>query len=312
LTLLYSDPCFLKHETGGHPERAGRIRRIPERLAESGLDLQCARPAWQPVSRQRLCRIHSLHYVDEVRAMAKTGGGELDLDTIVSPASYEVALLAAGAVCDATERILRGEDSQALCLVRPPGHHALTNRAMGFCLFNNVAVAAHVAVDEFGLDRVLIVDWDIHHGNGTQAAFWEDPRVGFLSIHRWPFFPGTGMNDETGGGDALGTTRNLPVPFGIPRKDYLTLFGETLERFAAKIKPQMIFLSAGFDTHRRDPVGNLGLESEDFQPLTDLLLDAADVYAGGKLVSVLEGGYHPEATAESVEAHLAAMVKRKS
>jgi acetoin utilization deacetylase AcuC-like enzyme len=311
VTLLYCDPCFLKHETGGHPERAGRIRRIPEVLEQSGLDVQCARPPWQPISRHRLARIHSIRYIDEVRAMAKSGGGDLDLDTIVSPASYEVALLAAGAVCDATERLLRDEDTQALCLVRPPGHHALTNRAMGFCLFNNVAAAAQMAVAEFGLDRVLIVDWDIHHGNGTQAAFWEEPRVAFLSIHRWPFFPGTGLEDETGGGRALGTKLNLPVPFGIPRKDYLALFGDNLERFAAKIKPQIVFLSAGFDTHRRDPVGNLGLETEDFEPLTNLVLDAAEAHAGGKLVSVLEGGYHPEATAQSVEVHLAQMLKRK-
>ncbi|MGA2502116.1 MAG: histone deacetylase, partial [Tepidisphaeraceae bacterium] len=164
MTLLYSEPCFLKHETGDHPERAERIRRIPEVLRESGLDLQCQRPVWQPVSRQRLTRVHSARYIDEVRALAKSGGGDLDLDTIVSPASFEVALLAAGAVCDATERILRGDDTQALCLVRPPGHHALTSHAMGFCLFNNVAVAAQMAIDEFGLDRVLIVDWDIHHG----------------------------------------------------------------------------------------------------------------------------------------------------
>jgi acetoin utilization deacetylase AcuC-like enzyme len=310
MTLLYSDPCFLRHETGGHPERAGRIRQIPAALQQAGLDVQCARPAWQPVGRQRLARVHSLRYVDDVRAMAKSGGGEMDLDTIVSPASYEVALLAVGAVCDATERILRGEDRRALCLVRPPGHHALAARAMGFCLFNNVAVAAHVAVDEFALDRVLVVDWDIHHGNGTQALFWEDPRVALLSIHRWPFFPGTGLEDETGGGPGLCTTMNLPVPFGIPRKDYLALFAASLERFAGKIKPQMIFLSAGFDTHRRDPVGNLGLETEDFAPLTELVLDAADATAGGKLVSVLEGGYHPEATAQSVTVHLAEMVKR--
>jgi acetoin utilization deacetylase AcuC-like enzyme len=184
-------------------------------------------------------------------------------------------------------------------------------RAMGFCLFNNVAIAARIAVDEFALDRVLIVDWDVHHGNGTQATFWEDPRVGFLSIHRWPFYPGTGLEDETGSGDGLGTTMNLPVPFGIPRQDYLSLFAAALERFAARIKPQMVFLSAGFDTHWRDPVGNLGLETEDFSPLTRLVLDCADTYAGGRLVSVLEGGYDPEALARCVQLHLAEMLARK-
>jgi acetoin utilization deacetylase AcuC-like enzyme len=188
----------------------------------------------------------------------------------------------------------------------------MVNRAMGFCLFNNIAVAARVAVDVLGLDRVLIVDWDIHHGNGTQAAFWEEPRVGFLSIHRWPFYPGTGDADETGGSRGLGTTLNLPVEYGTPRKDYLALFGDSLEKFAAKINPQLVLLSAGFDTHRLDPVGDLGLETEDFIPLTNLVLDVADSYAGGKIVSVLEGGYDPKILADCVAVHLAEMLKRSN
>ena len=287
-------PCFLDHETGNHPERADRIRQIPERLAAAGLLGQCRTPEFKPAARQWLARVHSPAYIDEVWAYAKSGGGYIESDTVVSPASYEVALMAAGSVCDAVERIVRGEDTQGLCLVRPPGHHAMVNHAMGFCLFNNIAVAARLAIDSLGLERVLIVDWDIHHGNGTQAAFWEDPQVGFLSIHRWPFYPGTGDADETGGGRGLGTTLNLPIEFGTPRKDYLALFADNLEKFAAKIKPQLVLLSAGFDAHRLDPVGNLGLETEDFIPLTSLVLDVADTYAGGRFVSVLEGGYDPE------------------
>jgi acetoin utilization deacetylase AcuC-like enzyme len=308
MTLLYCHPSFLDHETGGHPERADRIRHIPERLAAAGLASHCRTPDFKPVSRQRLARVHSPAYIDEVWAYAKSGGGHLDSDTIVSPASYDVALMAAGSVCDAVERLLRGEDTKALCLVRPPGHHAMINRAMGFCIFNNIAVAARLAVDVLELDRVLIVDWDIHHGNGTQAAFWEDPKVGFLSIHRWPFFPGTGSADETGGGP--GMIRNLPVEFGTPRQDYLALFRNNLEELAAEIKPQLVLLSAGFDTHRLDPVGNLGLETEDFVPLTNMVLDVADMYAGGRLVSVLEGGYDPEILADCVAVHLAEMCKR--
>ena len=310
MTLLYDGPRFLGHETGHHPERAERIRQIPARLEQAGLDRQCRRPEWLPVTRQRLTRIHSPGYVDQVWALAKSGGGDIEADTVVGPSSYDVALLAAGAVCDAAERLIRGEDTQALCLVRPPGHHAMTGHAMGFCLFNNVAVAAKLATDDLGLDRVLIVDWDIHHGNGTQATFWEDPRVGFLSIHRWPFYPGTGREDETGGGAGLGTTLNLPVPFGIPRHDYLALFRDALERFAAEIKPQLVLLSAGFDSHCLDPVGNLGLETEDFGTLTETVLDVAGSCAGGKLISVLEGGYHPEVMADCIELHLAEMVKR--
>jgi acetoin utilization deacetylase AcuC-like enzyme len=310
MTLLYCHPCFLNHETGMHPERADRIRLIPERLATAGLAGQCRMPEFKPVSRPRLARVHSGSYIDEVWAHAKSGGGYIESDTVVSPASYDVALMAAGSACDAVERLVRGEDKRALCLVRPPGHHALVNRAMGFCLFNNIAVAARVAIDVLGLERVLIVDWDIHHGNGTQATFWEDPQVGFLSIHRWPFFPGTGNTDETGGGRGLGTTLNLPIEYGTSREDYLAAFGSSLEKFAAKMKPQLVLLSAGFDAHRLDPVGDLGLETEDFIPLTNLVLDVADAYADGKMVSVLEGGYDPVLLADGVAVHLAEMLKR--
>ncbi|MBN1395467.1 MAG: histone deacetylase, partial [Pirellulales bacterium] len=160
MTLLYCPPCFLHHETGDHPERADRIRLIPGRLEEAGLRRQCAEPDFKPISRKRLALVHSPAYIDEIWSFDKSGGGYIDADTIVGPGSYEVALMAAGCVCDAVERVLRDEDTQGLCLVRPPGHHALMNHAMGFCLFNNVAVAARMAVEEFGLDRVLIVDWD--------------------------------------------------------------------------------------------------------------------------------------------------------
>jgi len=311
MTLLYTARLFRDHETGAHPERAERIGRIEGRLKQAGLTIQCRQPTWEPVSRQRLARVHAPEYIDEVRALAKSGGGDLDGDTVVGPASYEVALSAAGAVCDAVERLVRGEDTQALCIVRPPGHHALARRGMGFCIFNNVAVAAHLAIGELGLDSVLIVDWDVHHGNGTQATFWEEPRVGFLSIHRWPFYPGTGREDEVGGGAGVGTTRNLPVPFGISRNDYVSLFGDALGQFAARLKPQLVLVSAGFDAHRRDPVGSLGLESEDFAPLTRRVLDAAGQFASGRLVSVLEGGYDPQSNAECIEVHLAEMLQRQ-
>jgi acetoin utilization deacetylase AcuC-like enzyme len=304
VTLLYDDPVFLQHETGSHSENADRLRAVSARLRDSGLAARCARPDFEPCTRRRLNRIHSSHYIDEVWGLAKSGGGAFGFETLVGPSSFDVALLAAGSVCDAVERVVSGEDTRALCLVRPPGHHALTGSAMGFCLFNNVAVGASLAVEELRLDRVLIVDWDIHHGNGTQAAFWQDPRVGFLSIHRWPFYPGTGAAVETGGGPGLGATLNLPVAFGISRRDYLSLFMDQLERFASKIRPQLILVSAGFDTHRADPVGNLGLESEDFTALTRSVLEVARAHAGGRVVSVLEGGYDPAALSESVDLHL--------
>jgi acetoin utilization deacetylase AcuC-like enzyme len=247
--------------------------------------------------------------VAEVEAFARKGGGQIEADTVVSPRSYEVALKAAGAVCDAVQRVVQGKDKHALCLVRPPGHHALKDSAMGFCLFNNIAIAARTAIAELDLDRVLIVDWDVHHGNGTQDAFWEDGQVGFLSIHRWPFYPGTGRVDETGSGRGLGTKLNLPIEFGTSRDRYLDVLTDGLGHLADKIRPQLVLLSAGFDAHRQDPIGSLGLETEDFSTLTKVVLDVAEEYAGGKLVSVLEGGYNVRVIPQCVELHIKEMLK---
>ena len=179
---------------------------------------------------------------------------------------------------------------------------------MGFCLFNNIAIAARVAIEEHQLDRVLIVDWDVHHGNGTQDMFYADGRVGFFSSHRWPFYPGTGAPDETGVGAGLGATCNLPVTFGTPRATYLDEFRRHLENFAARMQPQLVLISAGFDSHRADPIGSLGLETEDFASLTKIVRDIADVHAGGRIVSILEGGYNVQALAESVETHLRGLI----
>lgn len=311
MTLIYRDDLFLAHETGDHPESADRIRGIPAHLEKLGLLAQCTTVPAPEVDRRRLGRIHTRGYIDELWAFAKSGGGHIEADTVVSPQSYEVALHAAGAACDAVDRVLRGEDASALCLVRPPGHHALMRRAMGFCLFNNVAVAARAAVDELGVGRVLIVDWDVHHGNGTQAAFWEDPRVGFFSAHRAPFYPGTGDEDETGEGDGLGATRNLPFAYDTPRRTYLDRFRRELEQFADRIRPELVLISAGFDTHRLDPVGGLGHETEDFITMTDMVFDIADVHAQGRVVSVLEGGYDPKLLADGVAVHLETMLRRQ-
>lgn len=309
MTLLYSDPRFLDHDTRqGHPERPERLRRITAVLDSTGLVARCSTPTWQPAEREDIQRIHEPGYVDTVESLAARGGGRPDPDTVVSPASYDVARLAAGAACDAVDRVLAGEERTALCLVRPPGHHALPERAMGFCLFNNVAIAARRAVDEHKLDRVLIVDWDVHHGNGTQDIFYADGRVGFFSAHRWPFYPGTGASDETGAGAGLGATQNLPVEFGTSRTVYRDDFRIALEKFAAHIKPQLVLVSAGFDAHREDPIGSLGLEVEDFGELTKNVRDVAGVHCGGRIVSLLEGGYNVDRLAESVAVHLACLL----
>jgi acetoin utilization deacetylase AcuC-like enzyme len=304
MTLFYYDPRFLDHDTGVHPERPERLRQIIARLEVADLVAQCDRPAWQPASRARLERVHEPGHIDRMAAIAARGGGHPDPDTVVSAASFDVARLAAGAACDAVDRVMNGEAKTALCLVRPPGHHALAARAMGFCLFNNIAAAACVARDEHQLDRILIIDWDVHHGNGTQDTFYADGRVGFFSTHRWPFYPGTGAADETGTGDGLGATHNLPVAFGTPRQKYRDQFAGELEKFAARIRPQLVLISAGFDSHRADPIGSLGLEVEDFAEVTKFVWQIADVYAERRIVSVLEGGYNPPVLAECVEAHL--------
>jgi acetoin utilization deacetylase AcuC-like enzyme len=309
MTLLYSDPRFLDHATGRHPENPTRLAHITRRLDESGLADRCLRPTFDPISLERLKRVHEPAYVAEVAEFVGRGGGQLEADTVVGPKSYEVALLAAGAVADAVERVVRGEDTTALCLVRPPGHHARPAAAMGFCLFDNVAIGARTAIDELGLDRVLIVDWDVHHGNGTQEIFWRDEQVGFLSVHRWPFYPGTGAEDETGNGPGLGKTLNLPLAFGTPRHEYIERFTESLTLLADRLRPQLVMISAGFDSHRTDPIGSLGLETEDFAELTRIVGDVAGVHAGGRIVSVLEGGYNPPVLAECVALHLEGLLE---
>lgn len=304
MTLLYDDLIFQAHQTGAHPERGARIERIHQLLATSELAGRVTRVDPCPVSDAALRRVHDAGYVAAMEEKAARGGGRVEVDTVISHRSAEVARLAAGSVCDAVRRVLAGEDLTALCIVRPPGHHALPDAPMGFCLFNSVAVAAAAALDEHGLNRVLIVDWDVHHGNGTQDMFWENDRVGFFSIHRFPFYPGTGGADETGGGRGLGFTRNVPLTFGISPRQYRSAFQSELESFAARVQPELILVSAGFDAHRLDPVGSLGLEVDDFAPLTDCVLRLADQYCGGRLVSTLEGGYNLDVLPQCVATHL--------
>lgn len=309
MTLLYRSPRFLEHVTGSHPEKPARLTHVVDKLRADGLDRRCTEPTWEPVTLERLLKVHSADHVREVREFAERGGGLIEADTPVSPASYSVALLAAGAACDATRRVVAGEDSTALCLVRPPGHHARPKEPMGFCLFNNVAIAARFAIQELELDRVLIVDWDVHHGNGTQDIFWEDGRVGFFSIHRSPFYPGTGDADETGAGAGKGLIANAPVAYSTSRKEYHERFRREVERLAEKVRPQLVLISAGFDAHRLDPIGSLGLETEDFATLTTVVREVARAHSKGRVVSVLEGGYNVTMLADSVAMHLVELLK---
>ncbi len=312
MTLLYYDPIFLKHDTGAHPENAGQLRTVRERLNTSGLAERCRSVLPAAATREQLLRVHSAEAIDFIGNFIEQGGGRIEQDTVVSDQSMAAALAAAGAACDAVGRVVAGEDTTALCLVRPPGHHALRDGPMGFCLFNNIAVAARSAQHDHGLERVMILDWDVHHGNGTQATFWQDADVGFLSMHRYPFYPGSGAADEVGEGKGKGSTVNLPIRFGTPPADQISQFRDAAEKLADRIKPQIILVSAGFDSHVRDPVGSLGLESDDFVQLTEIVLEIARAHCGGRIVSLLEGGYNPEALAESVALHLQTLLDSKA
>jgi acetoin utilization deacetylase AcuC-like enzyme len=309
MTLLYRDPLFLQHKTGRHPERPERLLAIAARIEQTGLAARCTAGTFTPLEPEAVSAVHSPELPQRVRRTAEGGGGFLDADTLVSPASYTVALSAGGACTSAVEAVLSGAHRNALCLVRPPGHHATPTRSMGFCLFNNVALAARRALAH-GLSRVLIVDWDVHHGNGTQDVFYEDEQVTFFSIHRYGhgFYPGTGAAGETGSGAGLGKTFNAPVRYGTSRRDYHAAFRTFLERAADAGKPELVLLSAGFDAHAADPIGSLGLETEDFVTLTQAVLEVARTHAGGRLVSCLEGGYDLDALAESVSVHLEALL----
>jgi acetoin utilization deacetylase AcuC-like enzyme len=251
--------------------------------------------------------VHKPDHVRKVEAMAKDGGGHMDADTPVSRDSYEVALQAVGGALNAVDAVIGGEVANVLCLVRPPGHHATPTRAMGFCLFNNVAIAAKYAQRKHGVKRVLIVDWDVHHGNGTQDTFYSDGSVMYFSTHRYPFYPGTGRREENGEGAGKGCIVNVPLPFNTRAETLVQAFHEVIHNQATAFKPELIVVSAGFDAYRRDPIGGLGLEPEHFRTLTEIVMTLASGSAKGRIVSCLEGGYGLSALPLCVEQHLRPM-----
>ncbi len=304
MTVFYQSKTFLQHETGSHPESPQRLQAVMDEVAAkqiAGLTVEN-----DPIIKigQEIERVHSTDYLKSVQQFCADGGGRIETDTVVCPRSFEVAQYAAGCAVEAVDQVLLGKTKRIFCAVRPPGHHALAKQAMGFCLINNVAVAAKHAIAHHKLNRILIVDWDVHHGNGTQDIFYEEDQVYFFSAHRHPFYPGTGMGDETGTGKGLGTIWNLPLAFGISREDYFKKFERMLLQAAEKCQPELVLISAGFDAHKEDPIGSLGLETEDFGRLTRLVTGVANQYCKGRIVSLLEGGYNPQRLAESVVCHL--------
>ncbi len=316
MTLLFHDELFLKHETGRHPECPDRLRSVHDRLTQSGLVERCKLGEYQPVAADDpiFSKVHEPHVVERIKETVAAGGGRLDPDTVVSPDSFAVSLAVTGACLSAVRQVIEGVDKNALCLVRPPGHHATQDRSMGFCLVNNIALAAEYAREHHGLKRILIVDWDVHHGNGTQDIFYGDPEVTFFSQHQYGlgFYPGTGNNDETGTGAGLGHTINVPVRQGISREECRDRFRRTLEKVADLAKPELVLLSAGFDAHVQDPIGGLPLETQDFREMTREVMEIARTHSQGRLVSCLEGGYNLQALAESVEAHLEELLGENS
>jgi acetoin utilization deacetylase AcuC-like enzyme len=308
---FYDDPVFGEHDAGpGHPERPERLEAVRRGLCEGKLVDALVPLGPRPATRAELLRVHTPAHVDRLAA-AEGKRLRLDPDTAMSPRSYAAAIGAAGAVVDAVERVLDGALDRAFCCVRPPGHHATPDRAMGFCLLNNVAVGAAAALAR-GLKRVAVIDFDVHHGNGTQEAFYRDRRALFVSSHQFPFYPGTGDLDEVGEGDGRGFTVNLPMPAGLGDGEYRQAYREIVEPIGRAFDPELVLVSAGFDAHRDDPLGGMSVTAAGFAELMDICLAVTSGAARGRLVAVLEGGYDLEGVAESTAAVVGRMLGRPS
>ncbi len=303
LAALYRSEHFLDHQTGDHPENPGRITAIERELKRS--DLLGGRPdiPFGPASPEAVERVHDPVYLAALHRFSEAGGGWLDGDTMLGPDSLSVALLASGAAITAVDAALDGQAPRGFVLARPPGHHATPGRGMGFCITNHIAIAAAHALSR-GLSRILIVDWDVHHGNGTQDAFYTSDRVLYFSIHQSPLYPGTGAASETGEGAGRGFTINLPLPAGQDDATYRRLLHDHLLPAARPFQPDLILISAGFDAHVADPLGGMRLTESGFAALTTDVLALATESAEGRVVAILEGGYDPAALARSVVAVL--------
>ena len=293
----------------GHPESPQRLRAIVTRLEHSGLFSSLIRIDPQAVKDEMVAewitQVHAPTYLKQLQQVApKQGAVSLDPDTSLSPGSLGAACLAVGGVLAAVDAIMEGRVDNAFCAVRPPGHHAESDHAMGFCLFNNVAIAARYFQKRHGLERIAIVDWDVHHGNGTQHAFYDDPSVFFFSTHQYPFYPGTGKASERGAGKGEGYTLNVPLSAGTGDAEYLDIFNRVLRPALTAYRPDAIIISAGFDAHRDDPLAGMNLSTDGYVALSHVVKEIAGEYAQGRVLSCLEGGYNLEALAASVEGHL--------
>lgn len=296
--FVYSDD-FLHHETGRHPERASRLMALVDYLQAIGIweDLTHLTP--RPATVEEITSVHEVDYVRFVEQVARAGGGMLGWDTVISPRSYEVACLAAGGGLVLLDAVLAGQVRNGFVAARPPGHHARPRQGMGFCLFNNIAIAARYALQR-GVERVFILDWDVHHGNGTQETFYSDGRVCYFSIHQRYWFPGTGWEDETGAGAGAGLIRNVPLPPGCGDAEYESLMAEEVEPLLRAFAPQLVLISAGQDPHVRDPYGAMRVTAAGFGRMAERICAVAAEVCQGRVVATLEGGYDLAALGESV------------
>jgi acetoin utilization deacetylase AcuC-like enzyme len=311
-TVLLIDPIYREHLVGlvgrEHPERPERFDAVVQGLEAAGLLDRLGRVAARAATEEELLLCHTREYLRTAKHDVQQGYGFLSTgDTDITSNSLDIARQAVGGVLNAVDAVLAGAAQNVFCAVRPPGHHATASRGMGFCLFNNVAIAARYAQRKHGVERVLIVDWDVHHGNGTQDMFYSDPTVFFFSTHQWPLYPGTGRADETGDGAAEGTTRNFPFPAGSGRKEVLGAVQNSLVPLAKRFRPELVLISAGFDSRTGDLLGRFTLTDRDFTDLTREVMGIADQYASGRVVSLLEGGYNLQGLALASAAHVEAL-----
>jgi acetoin utilization deacetylase AcuC-like enzyme len=297
-----------RHDTGwGHPEHVGRIRAIPRALREDPeLFHALLHAEGRHATEEEIALAHDSSYIASVRQVAAAGGGQLDADTVASEGSWDAATAGAGCVLDAVDMAMDGRAPRSFCAVRPPGHHALRDRAMGFCLFGNVAIAAHYARRKHGIDRALIVDWDVHHGNGTQALVEQERDIRFISMHQWPWYPGTGAAADRG---TRQNVWNVPMRANLPPASYMDALRRAIDDATDGFVPDLVFISAGFDSLKGDPLGGFTLENEHFVELTTGIVEQARGWCKGRVVSVLEGGYAPDRVARACVAHMRALAE---
>ncbi|MDY6855922.1 MAG: histone deacetylase [Thermodesulfobacteriota bacterium] len=304
-TGIVKDRRYLEHITSDHhPENHNRLKVIYEMLEDKEMTGKFLEICPRFATLDELELSHSPGYISRVAATADRPQTILDPDTQTSPKSFDAAKLAVGGTLELIDRVMANEIDNGFALVRPPGHHAESDRGMGFCLFNNIAIMARYAISRYSLKRILIVDWDLHHGNGTQNAFYNDPRVLYFSTHQFPHYPGTGSFSETGTGDGEGFTVNVPLPGGQGDVDFLQVFERILRPIALQLNPQLVLVSAGFDIYLKDPLGGMNVTPKGFALLTRLLLDVANKTCGGKILFALEGGYHLDGLRECVQSVL--------